>query len=248
MPPITARAAALATFILGVSALDGIVTPANITAGEPFDITFRNANDDNYRVYLAAALAGVNGPTCYLLNSTTLSSPLTNLSIPASVGPSASYYSIAIADLTTSQGATYSNRFHLQNATGSYSKYEDSLKGSPFWSPDQLPCNAYDCARECAMDSYPEDLTEVKAFQTMRDCILKCPGVSGEDGEAGGLDGPALASSGGGSGDTKGNGGAEATATENAEASQTSKSAAVKRGGVFAGVAVAGLGALAFVL
>ncbi|KAM3416194.1 hypothetical protein BST61_g7800 [Cercospora zeina] len=247
MPSITTHAAALATLLLGASALDGIVTPSNITAGEPFDITFQNANDDNYRVYLAAALAGVNGPTCYLLNSITLSSPLTNLSIPASVGPSASYYSIAIADLTTSQGATYSNRFRLQNATGAYSKYEDSLQGSPFWSPDQLPCKAYDCARECAMDSYPDDLTEMKAFQTMRDCILECPGVSGGEGEDGGVDGPALASSGGGNGN--GNGGEEATATESAEASQTSKSAAMKRGGAFAGMAAAaGFGALAVVL
>lgn len=64
MPSFTTRAAALATLVLGASALDGIVTPANITAGEPFDITFKGANDNTYRVYLAAALAGVNGPTC----------------------------------------------------------------------------------------------------------------------------------------------------------------------------------------
>ncbi|PPJ54270.1 hypothetical protein CBER1_06573 [Cercospora berteroae] len=243
MPSFTTRAAALAALILGASALDGIVTPPNITAGEPFDITFKGANDNTYRVYLAAALAGVNGPTCYLLNSTTLTSPLTNLSIPASVGPSASYYSIAIADLTTSQGATYSNRFTLSNTTGSYSDYENSLSGSPFWSPDQLPCTAYACARNCAMDSYPEDLKEQEAFETMKECILECPGVSEGEGEDGDLEGPALASSGsGGDGD-------EASATESAEGSQTSESSAARKQSVmFAGAAAAGFGALAFVL
>lgn len=88
------------------------------------------------------------------------------------------------------------------------------------------------------MDSYPEDLKEQEAFETMRDCILECPGVSEGEGEDGDLEGPALAS-----------GGDEASATESAEGSQTSESSAArKQGVVLAGAAAAGFGALAFVL
>lgn len=87
----------------------------------------------------------------YLINSTTVSSPL-NISVPAGVGPEADYYSIAIADLTTSQGSTYSNKFNLTGATGNYTEYENNLGGSPFWSANDLPCTAYSCARDCAME------------------------------------------------------------------------------------------------
>ncbi|CAK4032406.1 Hypothetical predicted protein [Lecanosticta acicola] len=187
----------LASLAAAVSGLDGIVTPADVAAGERFQVTFQGGNDDKYRVYLAASLAGSNGPACisppyllapalangpppppgYLLNSTTVSSPI-NLTIPAGVGPSADYYSIAIADLTTNQASTYSNRFNLTGADGNYTAYEDSLGGSPFWSADDLPCTAYPCARECAQASYPQDLTDTKAYQTMTKCILACNGVT----------------------------------------------------------------------
>lgn len=58
------RVVALATLAASVHALNGIVAPANISADTKFEVTFENANSDQYRVYLAAALAGVNGPTC----------------------------------------------------------------------------------------------------------------------------------------------------------------------------------------
>ncbi|KAI5362060.1 hypothetical protein Slin15195_G057100 [Septoria linicola] len=231
-------AVALTSLVVSASALNGIVAPGNITADKKFEVTFENGNDDEYRVYLAAALAGVNGPTCYLVNSTTLSSPISNLTIPASVGPSADYYSIAIADLTTGQGATYSNRFNLSGATGNYSDYENDLKGSPFWSANDLPCSAYECARECAMDSYPEDLTETEAYNTMKDCILECDGVT----PAASQTKPALASSTSTSGGDK-----DASSTESADSSEASDSAA-NRNVVFAGAAAAGFGALAFLL
>ncbi|EME45092.1 hypothetical protein DOTSEDRAFT_43502 [Dothistroma septosporum NZE10] len=178
MQSFTKRCAvALLTLTTAVTALDGIVAPAEVAAGEEFEVTFQSGNDDNYRVYLAAALAGSNGPTCYLVNSTTLNESV-NVTIPASVGPTANYYSIAIADITTGQAATFSNRFNLTGATGEYSDYEDHLGGSPFWSADDLPCSAYQCARQCAQDSYPEDLTETNAYNTMKKCILGCKGVT----------------------------------------------------------------------
>lgn len=117
-------ALALATLTTAATALDGVVAPADVAAGEQFEVTFQSSTDDNYRVYLAASLAGSNGPTCYLVNSTELNESI-NVTIPASVGPTADYYSIAIADITTGQAATYSNRFNLTGATGEYSDYED---------------------------------------------------------------------------------------------------------------------------
>lgn len=65
MVAFTQRCAfALAALTTAASALDGIVAPSEVTAGQSFKITFQDANDDQYRVYLAASLAGSNGPTC----------------------------------------------------------------------------------------------------------------------------------------------------------------------------------------
>ena len=36
------------------------------------------------------------------------------------------------------------------------------------------------CARKCAQDSYPNDLNDDSAYQTMRTCILACPGVTAD--------------------------------------------------------------------
>ena len=66
---------ALAALTTAASALDGIVAPSEVTAGQSFKITFQDANDDQYRVYLAASLAGSNGPTCAYSNSGSISSP-----------------------------------------------------------------------------------------------------------------------------------------------------------------------------
>ncbi|KAK4502846.1 hypothetical protein PRZ48_006272 [Zasmidium cellare] len=166
-----------AALTTAVSALDGIVAPSQVQAGQEIEVTFQDANDDQYRVYLAASLAGSNGPTCYLVNSTELTDSV-NVTIPSGVGPSADYYSIGIADVTTGQKATFSNRFNLTNATGEYSDYEDALGGSPFWSADDLPCSAYACARDCAQASYPADLTDTDAYNKMKECILDCNGVT----------------------------------------------------------------------
>lgn len=54
----------LATLSTAVTALDGIVAPSQVAAGSEIEVTFQDANDDKYRVYLAASLAGSNGPTC----------------------------------------------------------------------------------------------------------------------------------------------------------------------------------------
>ncbi|KAK4540130.1 hypothetical protein LTR36_009795 [Oleoguttula mirabilis] len=172
----TRYAALAASLVAAAKALDGIVVPGTVAAGTSFNATFLNGSSDKYRVYLAAALTGVNGPTCYLVNSTDLSSPVA-LNIPADAGPSADYYSIAVSDLTTSQGATYSNAFNLTGGTGNYTEYELHLGGAPFWDADDLPCSSYACARQCAEASYPADLTDASAYNTMKSCMLNCSGV-----------------------------------------------------------------------
>ncbi|KAK5156978.1 hypothetical protein LTS14_004495 [Recurvomyces mirabilis] len=175
--PIMARVLTIGgLFAATANALNGIVAPNSVAADSEFQVTFQNGNSDSYRMYLAAALTGVNGPACYLTNSSTPSSPLT-LNIPALVGPSANYYSIAAKDLTTGQGLTYSNRFNLTGGNGNYTQYEKSLGGAPFWDADALPCSSYACARECAQASYPSDLTNSEAYSTMRSCFLQCPDV-----------------------------------------------------------------------
>ncbi|KAF7193365.1 hypothetical protein HII31_05344 [Pseudocercospora fuligena] len=239
MHALTMRyAALLATFAGAALALDGIVAPSTVKAGEDFNVAFENANDDNYRVYLAASLSGSNGPTCYLINSTTLNTNTTiNLTIPPGVGPSATYYSIAISDITTGQGATYSNRFNLTGANGNYTEYENGLNGSPFWSANSLPCDSYKCARECAMEYYPEDLKETDAYNKMKDCILDCDGVT----PAASQTKPAQASATASSSTSE-----EASSTESGTA-ETSSGAA-NRQVYAAGAAAAGFGALAFLL
>ncbi|CZT14160.1 uncharacterized protein RCC_00133 [Ramularia collo-cygni] len=227
----------LAALVVAVSALNGIVVPASIEAGTGFEASFQDANDDQYRIYVAAALSGVNGPTCYLVNSTSLDASV-NLTIPADIGPSASYYSIAIADLTTGQASTFSNRFNFTNATGEYSDYENQLGGSPFWDANSLPCSAYSCARECADASYPEDLTETKAFDTMSKCIMACDGVTASVNQTS----PAHAST---TSSTSSSSSSSQTKTGSAEA-ETSSSAASRNSAV--GAALAGFAGVAMLL
>lgn len=71
-----------AACIVAVSALNGIVVPAFIQAGVEFQTTFENANDDEYRIYVAAALLGSNGPTCTLSGTGTRCSKLTSRRLP----------------------------------------------------------------------------------------------------------------------------------------------------------------------
>ncbi|KAG9723803.1 hypothetical protein KCU73_g13604, partial [Aureobasidium melanogenum] len=69
----------------------------------------------------------------------------------------------------------------LTGASGNYSEYENKLNGAPLWDANSLPCTAYDCARNCAQDSYPKDMIPGSdASNTMRACIMKCPGVEAE--------------------------------------------------------------------
>ncbi|KAG8159769.1 hypothetical protein KVR01_010406 [Diaporthe batatas] len=178
---IASYAALAASLVKLAHAVDSVTVSDTIAAGSSFQL---NATDidstDKYRVYLAAALGGDTGPTCWLSNSTSLSSS-SNFTIPPEVGPEASYYSIGVSDVASDSDAddiVYSNRFTFTGGTGNYSQYETHLNGNPFWDADSLPCTAYACARKCADASYPDDLSDPTAYGTMRKCIQDCPGVS----------------------------------------------------------------------
>ena len=89
-----------------------------------------------------------------------------------------------MADLTTGQGATYSNNFALTNATGVPTEYEKQLQGAPFYDANHLPCEAYGCARKCANELYSKGQDQPKEFASdMKACMLDCGGVT-ESGKA----------------------------------------------------------------
>ncbi|KAF2239379.1 hypothetical protein EV356DRAFT_172031 [Viridothelium virens] len=170
-------------------ALSNITVASSITGDTSASITYSNGDSSTYKVYLAATVPGYpEGPSCYLLNSTTLPSSGLNITIPASVGPSATnYYSIALAPSNPSSssspsspsGLSYSPQFDFVGGTGTISDYEKHLGGAPLWYASQLPCTAYDCARHCAQEGYPDDLHGDGAYTLMNACIEACPGVTG---------------------------------------------------------------------
>ncbi|KAK6006383.1 hypothetical protein QM012_006793 [Aureobasidium pullulans] len=178
--------AACALF-LGVRAIDTITVPTLITADVPFTLTVTPKDDTpgNYRIYLDTTPPGyAGGQSCYLKNMTSTDITAVNLTIPANFGPNGDFYSISTRDLSdsdTDASYVFSNAFNLTGASGNYSEYENKLNGAPLWDANSLPCDAYDCARNCAQDSYPKDMIPGSdAFNAMRACIMKCPGVEEE--------------------------------------------------------------------
>lgn len=178
-----------------------------------------------------------------------------NLTIPADFGPNGDFYSIStrdLADSDTDASYVFSNAFNLTGASGNYSEYENKLNGAPLWDANSLPCSAYDCARNCAQDSYPKDMIPGSdASNTMRACILKCPGVEQETKTTSALSSSATSTK---TGSSSKSGNAEATGTSTSgSASSASGSAAATSSGaavsnmIPASLAVAG-GALAFFL
>ncbi|KEQ94514.1 hypothetical protein AUEXF2481DRAFT_5996 [Aureobasidium subglaciale EXF-2481] len=180
--------AACALF-LGARAIDTISVPDVITADSPFTLTITPKDDDdasgNYRIYLDTTPPGyAGGQSCYLKNTTSIDITAVNLTIPADFGPNGDFYSISTRDLSdsdTDASYVFSNAFNLTGATGKYSEYENKLNGAPLWDANSLPCESYNCARNCAQNSYPKDMIPGSdAFNAMRACIMECPGVSKE--------------------------------------------------------------------
>jgi hypothetical protein len=126
------------------------------------------------------------GPACYLVNSSSISTTSVTVQVPASVGPSGSqYYSISYMQFNTdpnseysSSGFGYSSTFTFSGGTGAWSDYEKS--GHSVFSADDLPCTAYDCARQCLQKYYPADVSEddMTGYKSAYGCYKACPGVS----------------------------------------------------------------------
>ncbi|KAI4751027.1 hypothetical protein E4T52_16381 [Aureobasidium sp. EXF-3400] len=249
--------AACALF-LGARAIDTITVPGVITADVPFTLTVTPKDDTpgNYRIYLDTTPPGyAGGQSCYLKNTTSTDITALNLIIPANFGPNGDFYSISTRDLSDSDTAAsyiFSNAFNLTGASGNYSAYENKLNGAPLWDANALPCDAYNCARNCAQDGFPKDMIPGSdASNTMRACIMKCPGVEQETKTSSATSSSATSTS---SGSSK-SGSAKATATsssDNASSASGTAAAATSSGAaafnlVPASFAVAG-GVLAFFL
>ncbi|KAK4960656.1 hypothetical protein LTR66_012962 [Elasticomyces elasticus] len=183
-----------ACYAIAVNAFETITVPGAIPADSKFTMTATAGSNDTsystYRVYLATTPPGYSGgPSCYLVNSTSISTTTLQLSIPANFGPNGDYYSIATREFPSADSSyfTFSKHFYLSGSSvGNWSAYENNLQGGIIWDADDMPCAAYNCARQCAMAGYPEDLRNTALFQqsaysTMTQCIMKCPGVSQRD-------------------------------------------------------------------
>ncbi|RDW77781.1 hypothetical protein BP6252_05834 [Coleophoma cylindrospora] len=219
MAPSLRHLAALALATLSrVSAFDDISIASHVVAGQDAHVFFQNdislgsdsfdAQYTNYRVYLSISPPGWgSNPCCWLVNSSAIDVVDLKVQIPASVGPSASNYSIVAMEFITdselygsyTSGFEYSRDFTLTGGTGVWSAYETSPSG-PFalGDADNIPCSAYECARNCNQQFYPANLgddpnTYESAYESTYKCVAACPGVtylswdalmSGDDGSS----------------------------------------------------------------
>ena len=138
---------------------------------------------DSFRVYLSISAPGWgSGPSCYLVNSSAIATTELTLQIPASVGPDASSYSIVTMEFNQNpyadgpSGFEYSNDFAFTNGTGAWSKAE--LAGQGVADPDNVPCSAYNCARNCSQAFYPANVNNTDAYKSTYECTAACPGVT----------------------------------------------------------------------
>ncbi|KAG0645169.1 hypothetical protein D0Z07_9282 [Hyphodiscus hymeniophilus] len=175
------------------AAFNKLAVPSTIAANTSSELQITNdlsagasgfdSSFSNFRTYLSITVPGYgSGPACWLVNSTAINTTNLNFLIPASVGPDGSSYSIATMEFNTDvdasgdSGYEYSNDFVLTNGTGSWSAAE--LAGHTIGDPDNVPCSAYDCARNCTQTFYPANTTN--AERESYECTAACPGATYE--------------------------------------------------------------------
>jgi hypothetical protein len=139
----------------------------------------------SFRTYLAITAPGFDlVPACYLVNSSAINTTSLSFEIPASVGPDGSSYSIATMEFNQNPYASgpssyeYSNSFILTNATGSWTAAE--LAGKTVGEPDNVPCTAYNCARNCTQTFYSANNDTAAGTKSTYECTAACPGVTYE--------------------------------------------------------------------
>lgn len=142
-----------------------------------------------FRVYLAIVaptssnIPNTVQPSCYLVNATSITTSIVNLTIPPTVGPDGTSYHIGTLEYSTHptppppSSYSYTSIFTLYNTTSSWSSADLNGDYPPF--PDLLPCTSYDCARQCLSSSFPQNINGTEAaFKGTYECMAACPGVT----------------------------------------------------------------------
>jgi hypothetical protein len=181
------------------SAFESISVPSTVTAGKATTLTIENDIGSSgsfdsqfayFRVFLTISPPGWGyNPVCYLANQTAIDVTSLKVTIPASVGPDASNYTLSVFEYNTdpnaessSSGFMYTDEFELVGGTGAYSNYEIDPSGPWSLGPeDDIPCEAYACVRECADKYYPDNLPngdDLAAIKNTYLCSAECPGTS----------------------------------------------------------------------
>jgi len=189
--------------ILGLAAaaraFDSISVPPTVEADKETTLTIRNdigssnsfdAGFAYFRVFLTISPPGWGyNPVCWLVNQTSIDTTSLKVTIPASVGPDASNYTLSVFEYNTdpnaessSSGFQYTNDFTLIGGTGVFSAYETDPTGPWSLGPeDHIPCSAYDCVRQCQQKYYPDDLpssTDYVAIKNAYLCSASCDGTT----------------------------------------------------------------------
>jgi hypothetical protein len=176
-----------------------ISIPSVVNANQRVQLTIANdlssgpgsydAQFTTFRIYLAiiaptsSYIPNPVQPSCYLVNATSITTSVVNLTIPTSVGPDGTSYHIGTLEYNTHPNPpppssySFSPTFTLYNTTSSWSNADLNGDYPPF--PDLLPCTSYDCARQCLSSTFPQNINGTEAgFKGTYECMAACPGVT----------------------------------------------------------------------
>jgi hypothetical protein len=194
MRPSFIQAIALALLSIPFTlAFDDLSFPLTVAADT--DVKLQITNDlssgsssfdamfDSFRVYLSISAPGWgSGPSCYLVNSSKIATTDLAFQIPASVGPDASSYSIVTMEFNQDpygdgpSGFEYSNDFTFTGGRGVWTASE--IAGQIVGDADNVPCSAFDCARNCSQTYFPANFNNTDAYKSTYECTAACPGVT----------------------------------------------------------------------
>jgi hypothetical protein len=179
-----------------------IVVPSTVAAGTDMRITTNttmlesDTEFDKYSLFLSIDPPNKTMPhpsfmACYFYKALALN--LTDLitSMPASAGPSGSYYTVtALAysgDPNSHQNAygcnfpdleTGSESFDFTGGTSNFTQFETDVLHPPgdFWN---IPCSSYDCVRKCNQAGSPDNNKDFpNNYHSTYQCIATCPGIT----------------------------------------------------------------------
>lgn len=173
--------------------------PSEVTAGKPTTLTLNpvvggsGSSDTAYRVSLiitppvdsSSSSSDDDQPACWLVNSTDIDVDTLSITIPADIGPSGPYYTIAVTYLTADGDEDFmftDGDFDLEGGTAQWSPAEKL--GTAFGDDTVIPCTSYNCVRNCTLvvdfDNLPNITPAAAEAQTKSayECMAACPGVN----------------------------------------------------------------------